>query len=447
MNNDLDNYFRSNEIGQIFLDDKLRIRKFNPAAVKMINLIETDIGRPLDHVSTNIRHENLLQDIKHVTEKKELIEREVMLSNNTSCLMRIVPYLLHDRKPQGVVITFVDITVLKNLNNIINGIFNSSLNAIMAFKAVRNVSQEIIDFEWIATNNASDMLLGKSTNLVGKLLKTEFPAFVTSGLFDKLSHLVKSDQTLHTEFQLENNDGIKWFDVIAVNMMDGVVVNFYDTTEKKTAAEKLRKNYGELMVARDKLKTLNLALEQKVEDRTKELSLSDERFKLLAKATNDAIWDWSFVTNEMWWSESFFALFGYKDDEHLNRTFWLSKIHPDDKAHVEDTIYKAINEGVGKQWSAEYRFLKADGVYAHILDRGYVLADEYDTPYRMLGSMLDITRLIRAEREAEMHIEERKFLAESIPLIVWTSNLDGELNFLNQTFTQYTGKKNRRSIR
>ena len=64
LNDDLNNYFRSTDIGQIFVDKKLVIRKFTPGVKQQINLIESDIGRPIDHLSYNIRHENLIEDIR-----------------------------------------------------------------------------------------------------------------------------------------------------------------------------------------------------------------------------------------------------------------------------------------------------------------------------------------------------------------------------------------------
>jgi two-component system CheB/CheR fusion protein len=441
LNNDLDNYFRSNDIGQIFLDDKLRIRKFNPSAVKMINLIEADIGRPFEHISTNIKHENLLSDIQQVILNRLMIEKEVQLSNGTNCLMRVVPYLMHDRKPQGVVITFVDISAIKDLNNIIKGVFNSSLSAIMAFKAIRNVSQEIIDFKWVAANHACDKMLGKScTSLEGKLLKTEFPALVKDGLFQKFIDVVGSNRPLHIEYFHQQESESVWYELSAVKMMDGLVVNFYDITEEKEAQERLRKNYNELMNAKDILKKLNDELEDIVSERTRELSVSDERFTLVAKATNDAIWDWKLSENEIWWSDSFYSLFGYESgSQKFDSHFRMSKIHPEDIGRVRSSIYKTINSNE-TQWSEEYRFMKADGSYANILDRGYLLKDEFGSPYRMLGSMLDVTNLRHAEREVELNIEERKFLAEAIPMIVWIASPTGTLDFLNQHYTYYTGE-------
>jgi two-component system CheB/CheR fusion protein len=92
-----------------------------------------------------------------------------------------------------------------------------------------------------------------------------------------------------------------------------------------------------------------------------------------------------------------------------------------------------------KHWTHEYAFQKADGTYAHILDRGYVLHDDFNMPFRMLGSMLDITELKRAEQEIANNVAQRTFLAESMPLIVWTTNQHGVVDFVNKQFEMYTG--------
>ncbi len=101
LNDDLNNYFRSTDIGQVFLDKHLRIRKFNSAAVRLVNLIESDIGRPISHISTNIRYEYLLKDIQTVIDTGGTIEKEILLTNDNRCLMRILPYIRQDKKSDG----------------------------------------------------------------------------------------------------------------------------------------------------------------------------------------------------------------------------------------------------------------------------------------------------------------------------------------------------------
>lgn len=135
-----------------------------------------------------------------------------------------------------------------------------------------------------------------------------------------------------------------------------------------------------------------------------ELQKSNERFHLLNRATQDAVWDWDLVTNQVWWSEGFKSLFGYTEkDIEPGVESWFNRLHPDERNTVENSIHSFIHNG-GKNWTREYRFRKADGSYAHVFDRGYALHDPDGKPYRMMGSMIDITeqhRMVNATLESE----------------------------------------------
>ncbi|WP_423147134.1 PAS domain S-box protein [Rubrolithibacter danxiaensis] len=423
LNDDLNNYFSSTNIGQIFLDSDLNIRKFNPAATSLINLIETDIGRPLNHISTNFKYDNLLSDVKYVKEHGQIIEQEVVLANGHNSLVRLYPYIRQDKQYDGVVITFVDISAITHLNNIIKGVFNSSLSAIMALKAIRNPENQIIDFECITANYASLQLTGPNV----KSLRKNAPVLLKDGFLEKYSQVVKTGKPLQAEFHNKQEEKDEWYHVVAVKMLDGLVITFTNITDKKASDIKLKKNYNELIVARENLKSLNSQLEDTVNKRTKELSESEERFRLVAKATNDAIWDWNLVNNHIWWNESFYAQFGYEQVEaSQSGVFWLEHIHPADRQRVESNVYEVINSGK-KIWFEEYRFMKADGSYAYIFDRGYVLHDEFNTPYRMLGSKLDVTKLREAERKALASEGKFRRIFESNMIGMFFSNYKGEI--------------------
>ncbi len=122
-----------------------------------------------------------------------------------------------------------------------------------------------------------------------------------------------------------------------------------------------------------------------------------ERFQLLARATNDAVWDWDLVTNEIWWSEGLRTLFGLPPDAVPTIDAWSERIHADDGARIEQTLYGAIHGGQ-QYWSDEYRFRCQDGHYADILDRGYVIHLD-GKPVRMVGAMLDISERRRLESQ------------------------------------------------
>lgn len=440
LNDDMDNYFRSTDIGQVFVDSRMQIRKFNPAAVKMINLIPADIGRPISHISTNIQQDSLIDDINAVIRQKHTLEKELVLSSGSMCLMKIMPYIRQDKQTDGVVITFVDITAIKELDMLLKGVFNASTSLIMAFRTVTGHNGNVTDFRLLTSNSAATKLLGKDVLIHrSPSMKQSMPQLMQQGLFEKYVQVVEEGIVLHTEVLVHYNEEEAWYEMSAVKTADGIVITCSDVTEKKDGEERLRSNYNELVKARESLRNLNLALEDKVLERTRELTQSEERFRLVSKATNDSIWDWNLTNNIVWWSDNFFNIYGYSpDQESSSRTFWLEKIHPDDRVRVQESISRAVNTKQS-QWSEGYRLLRADGTYAHILDRGYLLQDEYATPYRMLGSMLDVTNLKAAEEQAVMSLEEKRFLAESMPLILWTASPNGEISFVNKQFINYTG--------
>ncbi len=129
------------------------------------------------------------------------------------------------------------------------------------------------------------------------------------------------------------------------------------------------------------------------------LRKSEERFQLIARAISDTIWDWDLKSNHVWWNEGIQTLFGYSTDEvGHDASWWDQLIHPDDKERVLSGMHGVIESG-GQAWSAEYRYRRADGTYADVFDRGYVLKNERGEPVRMIGAMMDITDRKRFERE------------------------------------------------
>jgi len=110
VNNDMNNLLVSTEIATIFLDNDLRIKGFTPAVTRIINLIKTDIGRPVSDMVTNLVYENLVKDVKEVLDTLIFKEMEIKDKNNLWYFMRILPYRTTDNIIDGAVITFIDIT-------------------------------------------------------------------------------------------------------------------------------------------------------------------------------------------------------------------------------------------------------------------------------------------------------------------------------------------------
>jgi PAS domain S-box-containing protein len=130
-----------------------------------------------------------------------------------------------------------------------------------------------------------------------------------------------------------------------------------------------------------------------------ELRASRERFQLIAGATSDAIWDWDLAANTLWWNESFYTRFGYTPGQFDNQfSTWAAAVHPEDRDRVIKSLNRARNQG-REFWREEYRFLRADGTYATVIDRGRVVRDQAGNALRMLGGMTDITEQSRLQAQ------------------------------------------------
>ena len=134
------------------------------------------------------------------------------------------------------------------------------------------------------------------------------------------------------------------------------------------------------------------------------LHTANEQYEARAKVINDVIWDWDLSTNKLWWNEGFKNIFGYNDAEQSIDS-WISRIHPNDHERVTTTLEQVIANGEEK-WSEEYRFLRADGTYAYVLDRGYTVVQN-DKAVRMVGCMIDITeqKQLRAAKEKNRRMD------------------------------------------
>jgi two-component system, chemotaxis family, CheB/CheR fusion protein len=113
-NNDMKNLLGGTGIGTIFVDHLLHILRFTPAVSALINLIETDVGRPVDQIRSNLAgYDHLASDVREVLES--LVPKELEVQTNTGewYLLRIRPYRTLENVIEGAVITFTEISVMK----------------------------------------------------------------------------------------------------------------------------------------------------------------------------------------------------------------------------------------------------------------------------------------------------------------------------------------------
>jgi two-component system CheB/CheR fusion protein len=115
-NNDMNNLLAGTGIGTVFVDYQLRIQRFTPAVTQVINLILSDVGRPVDHIVSNLTgYDRLMPDVKAVLDTLAPKEVEVQTKAGAWFLLRIRPYRTLENIIEGAVIAFVDITEMKRV--------------------------------------------------------------------------------------------------------------------------------------------------------------------------------------------------------------------------------------------------------------------------------------------------------------------------------------------
>ncbi len=113
VNADMENLLKSTDIGTIFLDAELCIRKFTPAASRHFNLMDWDVGRPIGHFTSSVGNQQIEEDARHVLQSGEAIEMEIRSSDGNWYYKRLLPFHKESGERDGVVLTLTNIDKIK----------------------------------------------------------------------------------------------------------------------------------------------------------------------------------------------------------------------------------------------------------------------------------------------------------------------------------------------
>jgi PAS domain S-box-containing protein len=229
-----------------------------------------------------------------------------------------------------------------------------------------------LDHEWRFTyvNHQAELVFKRTrAELLGKVLWDQFPQITDSIIHREFVRAISTRTAV--QFEAFSPTFKSWLDLRAYPSALGLAVYFRDVSDQHKAHE--------------------------------DLIISEERFRLLAKATNDAIWECDMVTGQVSFNEGFEILFGYsKSGADLTSASLTDRIHADDRARVAETMKKAIENGEST-WSDEFRFRRNDAGYSYVLNRCHIIRDANGKPARILGGMTDLTTRKKAdERIAEL---------------------------------------------
>jgi PAS domain S-box-containing protein len=163
--------------------------------------------------------------------------------------------------------------------------------------------------------------------------------------------------------------------------------------------------------------------------RDENLAKSEARLAKAQEIARLGNWEWDIASNELWWSNQIYRIFGTTPDE-FEATYdaFLSFVHPDDREAVESAVKEALAGTAG--FGIDHRILRRDGQQRVVHESGEVIRDAEGKPIRMSGTVQDITR--RKQVEAELQESEQRYreLVELSPIGIIVS-VEGEIVFVN----------------
>jgi PAS domain S-box-containing protein len=151
---------------------------------------------------------------------------------------------------------------------------------------------------------------------------------------------------------------------------------------------------------------------------------SELRFRLAARASRDAVWEWDPRTGAVDWTNGLAEVFGYATaDIRDELDWWEKRLHPEDRERVVRGL-RAVISGTGHEWQDTYRFQRGDGTWVHVADRCHIVRDAENRAVQVVGAMQDITerqqaeaaraRLLELERRAREEADRQRALLATL---------------------------------
>jgi PAS domain S-box-containing protein len=190
------------------------------------------------------------------------------------------------------------------------------------------------------------------------------------------------------------------------------------------------------------LETINASIEATVVARTRELQESQDRYEIAINGSSEGIWDWDITTGQIYCSLRFWQLVGLDlgaTTQHIDS--FHSWLHPDDRNRVHEGLMAHLERDL--PYAEDFRLRGSTGDYRWFHARGRALRDEQGTPYRMAGSMVDITdrRLLETQLAHAQKMESIGQLAAGIAHEINTpiQYIGDNVRFLQESFHTLCG--------
>lgn len=428
-NSDIQNLFESTQIATIFLDQGLRIKRFTPAVTQLLKLIGTDVGRPITDISLPFEGVDLTTDVREVLRTLIPISKEIRITQQERYYhLRIMPYRTLNNIIDGVVLTLVDITRLRQARNRAEqwAQRQSAIAELGTYALQDNDASDVCDR---AAQIVRQTLASELCGLFVTLDPQSQELLLQSGSgwpSDSIDRVTVSATDSHPGYTLGLGQPVLVADfsqesrfhpsalLRGLKMVSGISAIIYGTDGAygvlTSYAAKANAFTAEDLSFLQSVANVLAAMLQR-ERTTQDLAKSRRRLDLALDAGTMGVWSLDLATGLSTWNRIEYELMGLEPDEvQPSGDLFYRYVHPDDVVAVQKAIEQAIAQKT--EFNHEFRINRADGQLRWLAAKARVITDGTKNAVQMIGINYDITERKNSE-EALREADRRKddFLA------------------------------------
>ncbi len=360
--NDLDNLMSTTRIATLFLDENLDIRRFTPELRNVYRIKESDLNRPLSHLSHTLIDIDPVVAARQVIDTGKALETECRTDSGHWLLMRVLPYRIGESESSGVVITFTDVGPLKRFEESLRLERAQLLSIFDSIDEIIYVS-DMNNYEVLFANKAAKNAFGK--DIVGAVCFKALQKRLSPCEFCT-NEIIRKDSLRPYRWEFHNPVTRADYDITdrAIQWPDGRLVRFelaIDVTQRKQTETSLR--------------------------RITELLNTAQRLARIGG------WEWTIGTSTMYWSDEVYRIHGL--DPHA--------IQPGSKEHIEHSLdcyvpgdrervqkaFEACCE-IGEPYDLECDFVDFSGRTKRVRTRAEAVS-ENERVLKVIGIIMDVT--------------------------------------------------------
>lgn len=375
--NDVDNLLSSSGVGTLILDEDMCIRRYSPQTAGMFNLVDSDIGRPLQHLSHRLHDFDVVEMARKVLQDNKALECEAQGEDDLWYLVRALPYCVGPRTVAGVVITLIDISPLREARERLADSQQTAADIVRHMPSglfVYDVT-EAGDLILSGGNHAAEKMTGlKIDQNLGKSFKELWPGGKGERIMNRFIEAYRSGDPV---YEPEIRYGVEGVFRLHVFRLPGdhLAVAIEDITERKSAERALQE--------------------------------SELRYRTLADNGRALIWTSGLDKKCDYFNKVWIEFTGRTIDQELGDG-WVEGVHPKDLDRCVQTYVSAFDRR--EPFSMTYRLRSHDGTYRWIQDDGEPRYDDEGRFMGYIGHCFDVTERVEAERALEKSEERHRHL-------------------------------------